>query len=159
MLVSLHPQVSWSTGTGLCPQPGTSPRQTSTTAGLLIARPAPPLTSGRSWPSPSQVSIPVLPAGLGQAAALLLFLLAEGRLCLVKHQHLLSPKSSKSTLMCAFLSSPPSLCACVCPARSARVCELPIHRYVNYLFFPGQSNLHPSFALPIACYSLASVPL
>lgn len=51
-------------------------------AGLLIVRQPLLLTSGRSWPSPLQVSIPVLLAGLGQAAGLLVFLPAEERLLL-----------------------------------------------------------------------------
>lgn len=93
--MSLHPQVLWSTGTGLCPQPGTSARPTSTTAGSLIARRPPLLTSGRSPPSPSQVRSQCS-CRAGTPAALLLLLLAEERLCPAQHQHF------------KFLPNPPS---------------------------------------------------
>lgn len=63
-------------------------------------------------------------------------------------------KLFKSTSVCAFLSWPPLLCACVCAIRSPRVSELPIHRYVNRLLFPGQSSFYPC-APHIAHYSLA----
>lgn len=157
--MSLHPQVLWSIGTGLCPQPGTSARPTSTTAGSLIARRPPLLTSGRSPPSPSQVRSQCS-CRAGTPAALLLLLLAGERLCPAQHQHF------------KFLPNPPSprqgVLSCPDHSRSVLVFVPPgLPESVSFrftgtsatFFFSGHSSFHPSFALPIACVPLAFVLL